>query len=146
MKYIVLIGRILFSLIFLMSVPNHFSAPAVEYATSKGVLMPGVLVPLAGILILIGGLSVLLGYKAKWGAWLLVLFLIPVSFWMHDFWNIADPMMRQMQMINFMKNMSLLGGSLIIAFFGSGPLSLDARRTKPDVEEHEYMPQYKKAS
>ncbi len=122
-----LAGRILFSLIFVMSTPNHFAAKGIDYAASNGVPMPNVLVPTAGVLALFGGLSLLLGYKAKAGAWLLVVFLVPVTLWMHRFWDVADAQMAQMQMINFMKNVALTGAALYMAFFGAGPLSLDAR-------------------
>ena len=47
---------------------------------------------------------------------------------LHNFWTVTDPMMRQMQMIMFMKNVSMLGGALFIAQYGAGPWSLDARR------------------
>ncbi|HEY2367936.1 MAG TPA: DoxX family protein [Polyangiaceae bacterium] len=130
-----LAGRILFSLIFVMSTPEHFSAKGVGAAASHGVPMPNVLVPLAGILALCGGLSVLLGYKAKLGAWMLVAFLVPVTLWMHRFWDVADPQMAQMQMINFMKNVALVGTALYMAFFGAGPLSLDARIARSEARE-----------
>jgi putative oxidoreductase len=122
-----LIGRILYAAIFLMATPNHFSAKGADYAASAGVPWPDVAVPLAGLLALIGGLSVLLGYKAKMGGWLLVLFLVPVTLIMHRFWGLGDPQVEQMQMIHFMKNLSLLGGALFVTYFGAGPLSLDAR-------------------
>lgn len=67
MKYVVLLGRILFSAIFLMSVGNHFSRNGVSYADSHGVPWASVLVPLGGIISLLGALSILLGYKAKTG-------------------------------------------------------------------------------
>jgi len=135
MKYFVLIGRILFSLIFLMTMMSHFSDKAVQYAASNGVPMPQVLVPLSGIIAIAGGLSVLLGYKAKAGAWLLVIFLVPVTLMMHKFWAQTDPMMMQMQMVNFMKNLALLGGAFLITYFGAGPLSMDARAAKPAKKE-----------
>ena len=130
-----LAGRILFSLIFVMSVPNHFSAKGIGYAASAGVPMPNVLVPVAGLLALFGGLSVLLGYKAKAGAWMLVVFLVPVTLWMHRFWDVADAQMAQQQMINFMKNVALTGTALYMAFFGAGPLSLDARIARSEARE-----------
>jgi len=130
-----LVGRILFALIFVMSAPNHFSAKDVGFAASAGVPFPNVLVPIAGLLALFGGLSVLLGYKAKVGAWLLVAFLVPVTLWMHRFWDVADPQMAQMQMINFMKNLALTGAALYMAFFGAGPLSLDARIARSEARE-----------
>jgi uncharacterized membrane protein YphA (DoxX/SURF4 family) len=46
---------------------------------------------------------------------------------MHRFWTVSDPMMHQMQMINFMKNLSIIGGALLITYFGAGPLSLDTK-------------------
>jgi putative oxidoreductase len=87
-------------------------------------------VPLSGVFALAGGLSVLLGYRAKVGAWLIALFLVPVTFMMHKFWTVHDPMMAQMQMIMFLKNMAILGGALLISQFGAGPWSLDARRSR----------------
>ncbi len=125
MKYTVLTGRILFSLIFVLSAPHHFQAGTIGYAASAGVPLASVLVPLSGIIELIGGLSILLGYKTKIGAWFIIIFLIPVTFALHKFWGIPDPMIAQMQMAMFMKNIALLGGALIFTYFGAGPLSLD---------------------
>ena len=125
MKYVPLLGRILFSMIFLDSGFKHFTSGTINYAASAGVPMASIAVPLAGIIAIVGALSILLGYKAKWGGWLIVLFLVPVTFMMHAYWSVTDPMQHQMQMIMFMKNMSMLGGALMIAYFGSGPVSLD---------------------
>ena len=63
----------------------------VKYAAGSGVPLPGLLVPLSGLLATAGGLSVLLGYRARLGAWALVLFLIPVTLIMHAFWKATDP-------------------------------------------------------
>lgn len=57
-----------------------------------------------------------------------MLFLVPVTLMMNKFWTVSDAMMAQIQMILFMKNVSMLGGALLISHFGAGPLSLDARR------------------
>lgn len=127
MKYIVLTGRVLFSFLFILSATGHFKPETIAFAGAQGVPFASVLVPLSGIVELIGGLSILLGYKAKYGAWLIVLFLIPVTFTLHRFWLIQDPMMKQMDMAAFMKNISILGGALLISYFGAGPLSIDAR-------------------
>jgi putative oxidoreductase len=126
---VVLVGRLLFVLIFLMAGPNHFSKQTIAFAASQGVPFASLAVPLSGILALVGGLSILLGYHAKIGAWLIALFLIPVTLMMHKFWSVHDPMMFQMQMAMFMKNLAILGGALLISQFGAGPLSLDARRS-----------------
>jgi len=125
---LVLLGRLFFVLIFLMSGPNHFSRQTIAYAASQGVPLASIVVPISGVLALLGGLSILLGYRARIGAWLIALFLLCVTPMMHNFWTVTDPMMRQMQMIMFMKNLSMMGGALLISQFGSGPLSLDSRR------------------
>jgi len=92
--------------------------------------MAQIAVPLAGIIALLGGISILLGWWARAGAWLIVLFLIPVTFMMHRFWAVTDPMMHKMQMVMFMKNIAMLGGALLIAYYGAGPVSIDTRQTK----------------
>ena len=126
MKYIVLVGRILFSTIFIMTIMGHFSKQDINYAASAGVPLASIAVPLSGIIALLGGLSIAFGYKAKWGAWLIVLFLVPITLMMHNFWAAPDQMAAQMQMAMFIKNLSILGGALMIAYFGTGPLSLDS--------------------
>lgn len=95
--------------------------------------MHGIAVPLAGIIALLGGLSILVGYRARIGAWLVVLFLVPVTIMMHRFWSVSDPQAAQMQFAMFMKNVSMLGGAFLIAYFGAGPVSFDARRTVSTV-------------
>jgi putative oxidoreductase len=127
-RYVVLVGRICYSLIFLMTVLGHFSPGYVGYAAQQGVPAAGVLVPLSGIIATVGALSIILGYQTKIGAWLIVLFLVPVTLKMHAFWAVTDPMMHGMQLAHFMKNVSMFGAALLIAYFGAGPLSLDARR------------------
>ncbi len=121
------LGRALFAAIFLYSSIGHFSQATIHYAASHGVPLAGLLVPASGVLAFVGGLSVLLGFKARYGAAMLAAFLVPVTLSMHDFWNVADPMMRQMQQVMFMKNLSMLGGALVILHYGAGPVSLDAR-------------------
>ena len=132
MKYLVLLGRIFYSAIFAMSAPGHFEAATIAYAAGKGVPFPSLLVPASGVIALLGALSIILGYKTRYGCWLLVLFLVPVTLAMHNFWAIADPMAARIQQIMFMKNVSMLGAALLIAYFGAGPLSLDNRK-KEDV-------------
>jgi putative oxidoreductase len=122
------VGRLLFAAIFIMSGPRHFLSQTIAYAASQGVPMASIAVPFAGLLAFLGGLSILLGYRARLGAWLIVLFLVGVTPMMHKFWAVTDPMMYQMQFVMFMKNLSMLGGALLITQLGSGPWSLDARR------------------
>src|SRR5262249_15337138 len=107
---------------------GHFAPPTIAFATSQGVPMAGLLVPLSGVLALLGGLSILVGYRVKVGAALIAAFLIPVTFKMHAFWAAPDAMAFQLQMAMFLKNLGLLGGALLVAHFGAGTVSLEARR------------------
>jgi putative oxidoreductase len=127
---IVLLGRLLFVLIFLKTGPNLFSKQTISYVASQGVPFAMFAVPTAGVLALAGGVSVLVGFRTKIGASLIALFLIPVTVMMHRFWSVSDAGMAQMQMIMFLKNLAILGGALLISQFGAGPLSLDARRSR----------------
>ncbi len=124
MKYLLLLGRVLFSAIFIASSMMHFTQADIQYATENHVPYPEILVPLSGVIALLGGLSVLFGYKARLGAWLLILFLVPVTYYMHAFWNFDVPGEIAMQQAMFMKNLSMIGTCLIIGYFGSGPLSV----------------------
>jgi putative oxidoreductase len=132
--YFGLIGRQFFSVIFIVASAGHFSSGTITSAAQHGVPMAGVLVPVSGVIALVGGLSVLFGYRARLGAWLLVLFLVPVTLTMHNFWAVSDPMLFQSALIMFVRNVLLLGGALMIAYCGAGSLSLDALMTRPVVE------------
>ena len=127
MKTTTLVGRILFSIIFIMAVPGHFKSETIAYAASAGVPLANIAVPASGILALLGGLSILLGYEARWGGIALVAFLAPVTVMMHTFWTVTDPTMHQMQMVMFMENVALIGGALTFVVHGAGALSLDSR-------------------
>ena len=126
MKYAVLAGRQLFSVIFIIASAGHFNPRTIEAAAAHGVPLPDLVVPLSGIIALLGGVSVLLGFQTRVGAWLLVVFLVPVTLVMHNFWSVSDPMAVQVEKAMFMKNITLLGGALVISYFGAGPLSVDA--------------------
>ncbi len=136
MNQFVLLGRILYAAVFLYSVPALFSESTIQYAASQGVPMAWIAVPLSGIVALAGGLSILMGYRAKEGAVLIVLFLAPVTLLLHKFWTITDPAAAILQQIHFMKNLSLMGTALLIAHFGSGPLSLDTWSKRRSRERH----------
>ena len=128
MRYLVALGRLFYSLIFVVAGFGHFTHQEIAYAAAQGIPSAGVLVPASGIMAIVGGLSILLGFHGKLGAWLLVLFLVPVTFAMHNFWAVKDPMMQQIQMAMFLKNFSMLGSALFFTQIGTGPLSLDSRR------------------
>lgn len=125
MKYTITAGRLLFALVFIFSSFGHFNEHTIAFAAAKGLPLASLLVPLSGIVELMGGLSILLGFRARIGALLLVLFLVPVTLTFHQFWTIADPLAKQMELAAFLKNLSLIGAALIIARFGAGEFSLD---------------------
>jgi putative oxidoreductase len=123
MKFVALLGRILYSLVFLTTV-GHFKHPAIAHGEAAGVPMASIMVPLSGVIAIAGALSIALGYKAKWGAWLIVLFLVPVTLTMHAFWKEPDAHTAAMQQVMFLKNVSMLGAALFMTQVGSGPASL----------------------
>lgn len=132
--YLAPVGRALFAAIFLTSSIGHFSQGMIQHAASQGVPFAHIAVPLSGVVALLGGLSVLLGFRTRYGAALIALFLVPVTLTMHAFWNVSDPAMHQMQQISFMKNLSILGGALTLLYAGGGPFSLDAHFGHGDDE------------
>src|SRR6187397_2086798 len=116
MRYAVLAGRQLFSLIFILASAEHFGPAAISSAAQHGVPWPSLLVPVSGVIALVGGLSVLLGFQTRIGARLLVIFLVPVTVMMHNFWASTDPLMYQIERANFLKNLTMLGGALVISY------------------------------
>lgn len=132
------LSRILLSTIFILSalgkkIPD-FNAVA-AYMASEGVPAAPVMLVGAIVFLLAGGISVILGFKARIGATLLLIFLVLATYFFHDFWTMtgAD---REAQTIQFMKNLSLMGGMLFIIANGSGKWSLDNQlpRVKMGVE------------
>jgi putative oxidoreductase len=134
MGIVVLLGRMFLSAIFIAAAPRHFTREGIAHAAALGVPLASVLVPLSGLLALAGGASVLLGYRAAWGAWILVAFLAPVTLLMHAFWRLDDPAAIHTQQAMFMKNVALLGAALLVSHFGAGPISLDARRGRDALQ------------
>jgi uncharacterized membrane protein YphA (DoxX/SURF4 family) len=113
---------------FLMSAYHHLfqSKALASYATSKNVHSARLMVILSGLLILFGGYSVLAGVRVTAGVASLVLFLIPVTFTMHNFWRLEGEA-RQSEKIQFMKNIALLGAVLmLLAIPTPWPLALGA--------------------
>jgi putative oxidoreductase len=111
-----LMGRLVFGGFFLYSGVHHFldTATLAQYAGAKGVPMPEAAVLLSGALLIIGALCVLLGILPRVGLACIILFLAGVTPTMHSFWSVADPQMRQMDMANFMKNLALAGGAMMM--------------------------------
>jgi putative oxidoreductase len=128
MRYFYPVGRILFSLIFLTAAPRHFTSEGIQHAADLGVPLATLLVPLSGVMALAGGLGVAIGYHARWGAWLLVGFLVPVTLMMHSYWKLHDAALLHVQQAMFAKNISILGAALLITQFGAGEISIDSRK------------------
>ena len=107
-----LLGRMLFGGYFIMSGMNHFkqTKQLAQYAGAKGVPKPDAAVRATGAVLIAGGTSILLGLKPKLGTAAIVGFLAGVSPIMHDFWN-EDAEQRMNDMINFTKNLALVGGA-----------------------------------
>ena len=116
-----LVARILLSALFLWSAFNKIMNPAAtqQYMTANGLPLVGLLYLATVAVELGGGLSVLLGYKVRWGAIALAIFLIPATLIFHT--NFAD----RIQQIMFMKNLAIFGGLLMIIQYGAGRISLD---------------------
>ncbi|MDT0269489.1 DoxX family protein [Streptomyces sp. DSM 44915] len=120
MDVLVLIGRILFVLLFLNSAIGHLTQTKAMagYAGSQGVPFPWLAVFGSGLLQLVGGLMVLLGVWADLGALLLLVFLLPTALLMHRFWREEDAEARQNSLVQFLKDLSLAGAALMLfAFF-----------------------------
>ncbi|MFI9414337.1 DoxX family protein [Nocardia gamkensis] len=120
MDVVVLIGRVLFAVLFLTSALGHFTQTEAMagYAQSKGVPMAKAAVLGSGLLFALGGLSVLLGVWADLGALLLVLALVPTAVVMHRFWQETDEETKQSELIQFSKDVALAGAALMLfAFF-----------------------------
>lgn len=115
MRNLSIVGRILVGLFYLYpAYENVFMAGTkVGYAASKGLPMPQLLVPLSGVLLLLGGLSLLTGYQPKIGVAAIVLFFVPVTLMMHNFWAIEDSIMRMVEFHSFLANIGLGGSALM---------------------------------
>lgn len=114
MDVALLIGRILFAVLFLLSAVGHLtkSKDMGAYAAARGlpVAVPATIA--SGVLILLGGLMVLFGVWGDLGSLFLVLFLVPTAFLMHAFWKESEPMAKQMEMVQFNKDIALAGAAL----------------------------------
>lgn len=123
-----LVGRILLAVLFIWSgygKVTSFSATA-AYIASQGMPLPEVATALTIVIELGLGLAIAIGWKTRLAAGVIALWLIPTSFLFHNFWSApADQMMAQQ--INFMKNVAIFGGMLLLIAFGPGRFSVDGR-------------------
>ena len=116
MDVVLVIGRVLFALLFINSGIAHLTKleAMTGYAKYKKVPAAKLGVIVSGLMILVGGLYIALGIYADLGALLIALFLIPTSFLMHAFWKETDATAKQNESIGFFKNLSMAGAALII--------------------------------
>jgi putative oxidoreductase len=133
------LGRLMIATIFLLSAVGNKIPRFAEVAKmmeEEGVPEPNVLLAGAIAFLLLGSLSIILGYRARTGAFLLLVFLAAATYYFHDFWK-APPEMQQQEMINFMKNLSLMGTMVFLMANGPGPWSLDNRKRRLVEEDDE---------
>ncbi len=122
------LSRIMIATIFLMSavgnkIPNFNNVAG--YMTSEGVPMSQVMLVGAIVFLIAGSLSIIVGFKARIGAALLLVFLVLATYFFHDFWTFENAQAKQDQMIQFMKNLALMGTMVFLMTNGSGRMSLD---------------------
>jgi putative oxidoreductase len=132
-RYAPLVARILISQIFLLSGMQKVMDPAGTAAAmeERGMFWIPLFLWAAVAVELLGGLSLLLGFKARLGALLLFLFLIPVTLTFHNFWTESDPKEFRDNMILLMHNLTLMGGLLLVMTYGAGPFSFDQQGRRP---------------
>lgn len=116
-----LVARLFLGHIILLAGVSKIGAYAATQGYMDAMGVPGALLPLVILLEVVGGLAVIIGYQTKWAAIALAGFSIIAAAIFHN--NFAD----QMQMILFMKNISIAGGFMLLAVHGAGALSLDNR-------------------
>jgi putative oxidoreductase len=127
-----LVGRILIAAIFITSGIAKLADPAgaIGYMNGVGISNANSLVYVAGIAELAGGLSLLFGFLTRIGAIGLIVFVAITTFYFHNFWALPEPEAK-MQMVQFMKNLAIMGGLFMIVAMGPGRYSIDARLRRP---------------
>jgi putative oxidoreductase len=123
---LLLVGRILLGLVFLVAGIRKVMAVAgtVGYLTKLGMPMPEVMVYVAMVVEIGGALMLILGWKARYAAWVLALFVLIATCYAHRFWEF-DAAQYANQMNHFLKNFAIIGGMLFLAACGPGSLSVD---------------------
>lgn len=126
---ITLIGRILISCIFLVSAYAKVAEwnSSVQLMAAKGLPAPAALLAVALLIEALGGLSILTGLFARAAAWMLFLYLIPVTLIFHSFWDVGAAQ-QSIQLVNFLKNLAIMGGLALLAANGPGRISVGGER------------------
>lgn len=127
-----LIGRILISVIFLLSgmVKLESWSGSAAFLASKHFPVPSLMLVGAVIVEVLGGICLILGFKARIAAFIMFLYLIPTTIIFHDFWAMQGAM-RMDNMAHFLKNLAIMGGLLMLSAYGPGKLSVDGRASAP---------------
>jgi putative oxidoreductase len=125
------LSRLLLCSIFFLAAVGH-KIPNLDVVTARmneaGVPVPYVLLAVAILFMIAGSISVVFGFKARFGALLLLLFLVPATYYFHPIWG-SPAEAGHDGPTHFMKNLSIMGALLFIVCNGSGPWSLDAHST-----------------
>ena len=127
---VALIARVLLAAMFVLAGLSKFGSleGTAGYIASGGLPFASLLAPLVALLEVVGGLALIVGFQARWAALALALFTLLATVLFHAYW--AMPAEQQfVQQLMFMKNLSVVGGLLLVFVLGAGPLSVDARRT-----------------
>ncbi len=127
MEILLLVGRILFGVFFIMSGINHFTNAGMMSGYAKSKNVPGAYLAVVGtgVILVLGGLSVLLGLFPVVGLILIIVFLLPTSVLIHNFWTVQDPQARAAEQVNFLKNLALAGAALALVYGAADwPLTL----------------------
>ena len=124
-------GRTLLSLVFLFSavgdkIPHY--TQVVERMAAEGVPAPSVMLAGAIAFMIFGSVSLISGYKARIGAFLLLVFTLSGTYYFHDYWTFDNPEIKQEFFKTFLKNTAIIGGLLMVIANGPGPMSFDARK------------------
>jgi uncharacterized membrane protein YphA (DoxX/SURF4 family) len=127
MKALFVLGRVIFGGFFLYNGVNHFrqTKELAQYAGAKNLPEPEAMVLLSGAAMAVGGSSIILGLKPKLGALAIMSFLGVASPLFHDFWTAQDPQQKQNEMIQFSKNLALLGAALALTGIERWPASFE---------------------
>jgi putative oxidoreductase len=125
---VLLVGRTLLAAIFVASGLMKLVAPTATaaYIASYGVPMPMVAGVAAGVLELVAGLLLVAGVQTRWTAIVLAAFLVPVTAIFHNPFGLSGAE-AQLQIVQVLKNLAIMGGLLVVAGAGAGRVSVDAR-------------------